>query len=74
MEDRGCLRSRLQENNLTYTWLINVLKLRGLEVDKTTLSSAVNGTITGPRVAKILDNSHQVLDEYEQKFLRSIAV
>lgn len=70
MENRVSLRSRLQDNHLNYSWLIYALKLRGVEVDKFTLSSAVNGTISGPRVPKIMEASHFVLDEYE-KFMRS---
>ena len=73
METRVSLRSRLQDNHLNYSWLIYALKLRGVEVDKSTLSSAVNGTISGPRVPKIMEASHFVLDEYE-KFMRSITV
>ncbi len=74
MSNREDLRSRLQNHHLTFTWLINALKLHGLVVDKTTLSSAVNGTITGPRVETIMANSHFILDEYERKFLHSISV
>lgn len=72
MEDRESLRSRLQENHLSYSWLINIMRVKGFEVDKTTLSSAVNGTIKGERVEKILDAAHAALDEYETKYLRSI--
>lgn len=74
MDSQKDLRSRLQDHGLNYTWLIKVLKFRGLVVDKTTLSSAVNGTITGPRVEKIMENSAVILDEYERNFLRSISV
>ena len=42
MENRVSLRSRLQDNHLNYSCLIYALKLRGVEVDKSTLSSAVN--------------------------------
>lgn len=73
MEDRENLRVWLDRYNLTQSWLIDTLRRRGLEVDKTTLSSALKGTIVGPRVEKIMETSHQIQDEYE-KFVQSISV
>lgn len=72
MGERKSLRERLLNNHLSYTWLINMMKLKGLEVDKSTVSSAVNGTITGDRVTKIHDLAHVILDKYENEFLSSI--
>ena len=72
MGERQSLRSRLQENHLSYSWLINMMKFRGYEVDKATVSSAVNGTITGDRVTKINELGHAILDKYENEFLSSM--
>ena len=49
-----------------------MMKLKGFVIDKSTVSSAVNGTITGDRVTKINEIGHAVLDEYENKFLSSM--
>lgn len=72
MEDREKLRLWLDWYNLTQSWLIDTLRRRGLEVDKATLSSALKGTITGPRVTKIMEVSRQIQDEYE-KFIQSVS-
>lgn len=72
MGERQSLRERLLSNHLSYAWLINMMKLKGFEVDKSTVSSAVNGTITGDRVTKIHDLGHAILDKYEDEFLSSM--
>lgn len=73
MDEKKSLRYRLQEYHLSYSWLIDMMGKKGMEVDKSTLSSAVNGTIKGERVGKILEMAHSVLDEYEAKYLRSMS-
>lgn len=72
MGERQSLRDRLQKNHLSYSWLINMMKLKGYEIDKATVSSAVNGTITGDRVTKINELGHAILDKYENEFLSSM--
>lgn len=72
MGERQSLRERLLRNHLSYAWLINMMKLKDFVIDKSTVSSAVNGTITGDRVTKINEVGHAVLDEYENKFLSSL--
>lgn len=67
--ERQNLRNRLQDNHLSYTWLIGMMKLKGYETDKSTVSSAVNGTITGDRVIKIISLAHEIIDEYEKNYL-----
>jgi len=49
------------------------MKRKGYEIDKSTVSSAVNGTITGDRVTKIINLGHEILDEYEKGFLGSVS-
>lgn len=73
MNERKNLRDRLQEHNLTFVWLINILNRNGMNVDKSEMSSAVNGTISGNKAKTIIENSHAVLDQYEV-FLRSVTV
>ena len=67
------MKNRLQDNHLSYAWLINIMKRKGYEIDKSTVSSAVNGTITGDRVTKIINLGHEILDEYENGFLKSVS-
>ena len=62
MDERQSLRVRLQDNHLSYAWLINMMSMQGFSVDKTTVSSAVNGTITGDRVSKIINLGHEILE------------
>ena len=70
---RETLRRRIRENCLTYTWLINMMRLKyGYEVDKTTVSSVINGAITGDRATKIVTLGNEILDIYEHEFLDSI--
>ena len=73
MDERKGLRDRLHDCNLTFVWLINVLNATGMSVDKSEMSSAVNGTITSPKAKTIIEKSHLVLDQYEQ-FIRSVKV
>lgn len=73
MNERKNLRDRLRDNNLTFVWLINILNHKGINVDKSEMSSAVNGTISGNKSKSIIEKSHAVLDQYEV-FLRSVEV
>jgi len=73
VNERKNLRDRLQTHNLTFVWLINVLNSKGMNVDKSEMSSAVNGTISGTKAKTIIEKSHAVLDQYED-FVRSVQV
>ena len=73
MDERKGLRDRLRDHNLTFVWLFNVLNAKGMSVDKSEMSSAVNGTITSAKAKTVIEKSHLVLDKYEN-FIRSVAV
>lgn len=73
MDERKRLRDRLQGHNLTFVWLINVLNSKGMNIDKSEMSSAVNGTISGKKAGIIIEKSHAVLDQYES-FIGSMVV
>lgn len=73
MDERKRLRERLQGHNLTFVWLINVLNSKGVNVDKSEMSSAVNGAISGKKADTIIEKSHAVLDQYES-FIGSVVV
>lgn len=72
MAERENLRSRLQGHHLSFVWLVNMMRYKGYEIDKTTVCSAVNGSITGPRVEKINTMGHEIVDEYEKIWLGHI--
>lgn len=74
MDERKQLRMKMVEYHLSYTWLIGIMRSRGLEVDKSTLSSVVNGTICGPRAEKIMSLALEILKDYEQDFVAPYAV
>ena len=54
MDERMSLRLWLDQYNLTQSWLIDVMRRRGL-----------NGTISGPRVSKIMEVSLDIQSGYE---------
>lgn len=65
--ERDMIRFKLLQNSLTQTWLINRLELYGVATDKSELSSALSGTRKGAKVEKIIQNSLDILTEYEEK-------
>lgn len=73
MDERMSLRLWLDQYNLTQSWLIDVMRRGGLEVDKATLSGTMKGTITGPRVSKIMEVAHNIQERYET-FISTISV
>ena len=65
MNERDSIRFRLRTNNLTSTWLINMLGERGIVTDRSTMSSILNGTRNGEKVNEIVSESLRILDWYE---------
>lgn len=66
MEERIDIRFRLQKYNLSYTWLISQLRMRGVTTDKTEMSSVISGVRRGPKAERIIQTAVAVLDSYEQ--------
>lgn len=73
MGERKSLHERLRDNNLTFVWLIAVLDRVGIHTDKSEMSSAVRGTISGEKATNIVEKSHLILNKYED-FIRSVEV
>lgn len=73
MSEYRSLHDRLRENNLSFVWLIAMLDRVGIHTDKSEMSSAVRGTISGEKAKTIVGESHALLDEYEH-FVRSVRV
>ncbi len=66
-EKRDKIRVGLLKNNLTQVWLINRLSQRGVDVDKSTMSSILAGTSKGYKSQFVIDESLKILDEYDTK-------
>lgn len=66
MDERSDIRFRLMKHNLSFTWLIAQLRLRGVVTDKSVLSATMNGSRNGPKSQLILETAKAVLDSYEQ--------
>lgn len=71
MKEREILRERLARNHLTFVWLINQLADKGIETEKSELSSVFAGTRKGNKADKILSASEEILTDYEKNFANS---
>ena len=64
------IKHRLRKYNLSQVWLINQLAMRGLQTDKTEMSSVLSGTRVGAKSEYILNLSIEVLDHYYNNFVK----
>ena len=67
MNDRDEIRYRLSINHLSFAWLIDMLRKRGIETTSPILSAILAGTRSGPSVDKIVSESLSILDWYERQ-------
>lgn len=67
MKEREKIRYRLSINHLSFTWLIDMLRKRGIETSGPVISAIFAGTRNGPSVEKIITESLDILDWYEQQ-------
>ena len=67
MNEREKIRYRLSVNHLSFVWLIDMLRKRGVETSSPILSAILAGTRSGPSVDKIISESTNILDWDEQK-------
>ena len=61
MKEREKIRYRLSVNHLSFAWLIDMLRKRGIETNGPVLSAILAGTRNGPSVDKIIAESIQYL-------------
>lgn len=66
MEKRENIRERLRKHSLSYVWLINQLRIRGIVTDKTEMSSVISGVRKGAKADMIVETANDILDSYEQ--------
>jgi hypothetical protein len=67
VKEREKIRYRLSVNHLSFAWLIDMLRKRGIETSSPVLSAILAGTRNGPSVDKIIVESIDILDWYEQQ-------
>lgn len=65
MNERENIRFRLRVNHLSSTWLIGMLRKRGIRTDRATMSAILAGTRNGGKVDEIISKSIGILDRYE---------
>lgn len=66
MNEREQIRWKLSVNHLTNVWLVNQLEKRGVNIDKTVLVGAMNGSRKGPQVDTVIRVSLEILNDYEK--------
>lgn len=66
MDELDYIRDRLKHHKLSFVWLINQLKQKGIVTDKTEVSSIFAGTRTGAKADSIVQESKTILADYEQ--------
>lgn len=66
MEELNAIRERLKKQHLSFVWLIEQLRHRGIITDKTEVSSVFSGTRTGLKADTIVSTAKYILDDYEQ--------
>ena len=67
VKEREKIRYRLSVNHLSFAWLIDMLRKRGIETNGPVLSAILAGTRNGPSVDKIIAESIDILDWYERQ-------
>lgn len=68
MEELNNIRNRILDNRLSYKWLIYQLENRGIITDKSEISSVFAGTRKGKKADSIIQNTNDILNDYESKF------
>jgi hypothetical protein len=57
----------LYRNTLTNAWLVNRLEEKGINTEKTEMSSVLRGVRKGAKAESIIKSSIDILSEYEEK-------
>lgn len=69
---RNEIKRRLQQYRLSQVWLINQLRNRDLQTDKSEMSSLLSGSRVGAKSEYILLLSLEILDEYQRSFVNRV--
>lgn len=66
-EERDRIRLMLYRNTLTNAWLVNRLEEKGVNTEKTEMSSVLRGVRKGAKAETIIKASLEILENYEEK-------
>ena len=64
-EERDRIRMMLYRNTLTNAWLVNRLEEKGINTEKTEMSSVLRGVRKGAKAESIINTSIEILENYE---------
>lgn len=64
-EERDRIRMMLYRNTLTNAWLVNRLEEKGINTEKTEMSSVLRGVRKGAKAEIIINSSVEILENYE---------
>lgn len=64
-EERDRIRMMLYRNTLTNAWLVNRLEEKGINTEKTEISSVLRGVRKGAKAEIIINSSIEILENYE---------
>lgn len=64
-EERDRIRLMLYRNTLTNAWLVNRLEEKGINTEKTEMSSVLRGVRKGAKAESIINTSIEILENYE---------
>lgn len=62
------IRMTVTMNKLTYGWLIQELENEGFTISKTTVSSALAGSLVSPKTDEFLMRAERICKKYRQSF------
>ena len=62
------IRMTVEMNKLTYSWLIQELASEGFSISKTTVSSALAGSLVSPKTDEFLMRAERICKKYKQSF------
>lgn len=65
-DERDRIRMMLYRNTLTNAWLINRLEEKGINTEKTEMSSVLRGVRKGTKAKNIIKTSIEILEFYEK--------
>jgi hypothetical protein len=65
-DERDRIRMMLYRNTLTNAWLVNRLEEKGINTEKTEMSSVLRGVRKGAKAESIIKASIEILDFYEK--------
>ncbi len=60
------VKNMLSKNNLTGVWLLGMLEIKGILLEKSTLSAILNGRSKDKKAEEVLNISIEILRDYEE--------